>query len=252
MDGYDATTYGSGFADVYDAWYHGITDIEATTATLLDLASGGPVLELAVGTGRLAIPLAEAGADTGVTVTGVDASAEMLALLAARDPHRRVRAIEGDMVTDLPDGPFTLAFVAYNSLFNLTSAEQQHACFGAVAARLSPGGHFVVEAFVPEQPFRDGDTVEVRTLAADRVVLSVTRNDATAQSAIGQFVDIVGRPGEPADVRLRPWAIHYATPEQLDAYAAATGFALAHRWEDFTRQPFRSDSPRHVSVYRRI
>lgn len=250
MEAYDATTYGAGFADVYDDWYQGISDVGETTATLLELAAGGPVLELAVGTGRLAVPLAEAGATVGVTVTGVDASPEMLALLAERDRRGLVHAIEGDMVTGLPDGPFALAFVAYNSLFNLTSDAQQQACFHAVAARLVPGGRFVVEAFVPERPFRDGDTVEVRTLAADRVVLSVTRNDAAAQTAIGQFVDIAGPPGQPAEVRLRPWAIRYATPEQLDGYATRAGFELVERWEDFGRRPFGAESPRHVSVYR--
>ena len=251
MEGYDATTYGAAFADVYDEWYAGITDVATTVATLLELAGDGPVLELAVGSGRLAVPLARAGAPRSVRVTGIDTSAAMLARLSAHDPDGLVTAIEGDMVADLPGGPFTLAFVAYNSLFNLTAAGDQAACFAAVAARLTPGGRFVVEAFVPDEPFRDGDDVAVRTLTADRVVLAVTRNRAVDQSAEGQFVEFVGAPGAAATVRLRPWAIRYATPAQLDAYAAAAGFELDQRWEDFAGTPFTADSTRHVSVFRR-
>ncbi|HWL41435.1 MAG TPA: class I SAM-dependent methyltransferase [Ilumatobacter sp.] len=251
MDGYDEGSYGAAFADVYDEWYQGISDIDATIATLLGLARpGAAVLELAVGTGRLAVPLAEAGAATGITVTGIDASPEMLARLATRDPGNLVATVLGDMVADLPPGPFELAFVAYNSLFNLTGEGQQAACFAAVAERLTPGGRFVVEAFVPDVPFRDGDDIAVRTLSADRLVLSVTRNDAAAQSAIGQFVELAGRPGEPAAVTLRPWAIRYRTPAQLDADATAAGLVLDARWEDFTRAEFTPESPRHVSVYR--
>jgi SAM-dependent methyltransferase len=251
MEGYDATTYGAAFADVYDEWYAGITDVATTVATLLELAGDGPVLELAVGSGRLAVPLARAGVPRGVRVTGIDASAEMLARLSAHDPDGLVAAIEGDMVADLPSGPFALAFVAYNSLFNLTAAGAQAACFAAVAARLTPGGRFVIEAFVPDEPFRDGDDVGVRTLAADRVVLAITRHRAADQSAEGHFVELVGAPGAAATVRLRPWAIRYATPAQLDVYAAAAGFELDQRWEDFAGTPFTADSPRHVSVFRR-
>ena len=241
MEGYDSRSYGAAFADVYDDWYQGISDVDATVATLLDLTPpGSAVLELAVGTGRLAVPLAAAGAAVGVRVAGIDASPEMLARLAQRDPAGLVTAIDGDMVADLPPGPF----VAYNSLFNLTAAGAQAACFAAVAERLGPGGRFVVEAFVPDEPFRDGDDVSVRTLTADRVVLSVSRHVAAAQSAEGQFVEFTN-----GAVRLRPWAIRYATPAQLDAYATAVGLTLEHRWDDFTRAEFTSASVRHVSVY---
>jgi SAM-dependent methyltransferase len=250
MEGYDATTYGEAFADVYDEWYAAISDVDATVATLLELAGAGPVLELAVGTGRLAVPLARAGAGRRLAVSGIDASAAMLARLAARDPDRLVETVIGDMAADLPHGPFSLVVIAYNSLFNLTEASAQAACFAAVASRLARHGRFVVEAFVPDEPFPDGDAVEVRSMTAERIVLSVTRNTAATQSAAGQFVEFAGGPGENATVRLRPWAIRYATPAQLDAMASTAGFTLEHRWEDFARQPFTPDSARHVSVYR--
>jgi SAM-dependent methyltransferase len=246
VDGYGARTYGEAFADVYDEWYAGISDVDTTVADLLDLATGGPVLELGVGTGRLAVPLAEAGRVAGVRVFGVDSSPAMLERLATRDTAHLVRAIEADMVSGLPPGPFTLVFVAYNTLFNLTDDGAHAACFRAVASRLAPGGRFVVEAFVPDEPPRSGDDVSVRSLAADRLVLSVTRHEPDRQAAAGQFVELT----EAGGVRLRPWSIRYATPDQLDRLAADAGFALEHRWAGFGRTPFEPDSPRHVSVYR--
>jgi SAM-dependent methyltransferase len=246
MDGYDERTYGDAFADVYDAWYDGISDVDATVAELLSLAGDGPVLELGVGTGRLAVPLAEAGRAGGVRVVGVDASAAMLARLADRDTARLVHVVLGDMVADLPPGPFTLAYVAYNTLFNLTADDAQEGCFRAVAARLAAGGRFVIECFVPQDPPPQGDDISVRSMTADQVVLSVARHDPGRQTAAGQFVELT----EAGGVRLRPWSIRYATPGQLDAMAASSGFTPEHRWEAFGRVPFDEGSPRHVTVYR--
>ncbi len=247
MEGYDATTYGAAFADVYDDWYRGISDVEATVADLLELAGPGPILELGVGTGRLAVPLAEAGRTHGIRVSGVDTSPAMLDRLTDRDPDGLVDVVCGDMVDDLPDGPFSLAFVAYNTIFNLTADGAQVACFRAVAERLAPTGRFVIEAFVPDDPPRDGDHVSVRTLTADRVVLSVTVHDAATQTAEGQFVEL----SESGGVRLRPWSIRYETPAGLDRLAIGAGFELEHRWASFGRRPFGPDSARHISVYRK-
>jgi SAM-dependent methyltransferase len=247
MQGYDASSYGDGFADVYDDWYHGISDVDVTVVELLDLAGSGPVLELGVGTGRLAVPLAEAGLGQQVAVVGIDASAAMLARLAWRDPGRLVETILGDMRYDLPDGPFALVFAAYNTLFNLNDEGAQARCFADVALRLRPGGRFVIEAFVPDEPPRRGDSVTVRSITADRVVLSVSVADPNHQLASGHFVEIT----EATGIRLRPWSIRYSTPAQLDQYARAAGMTLEHRWESFGRVPFDDDSPRHVSVYRR-
>ena len=247
MRGYDDTTYGAAFADVYDDWYQGISDIDATIADLVELAGGGAALELGVGTGRLAIPLAY-HAQGPSTVAGIDNSPAMLDRLRANDPDGRIEVLCGDMVDDLPDGPFTLAFVAYNTIFNLRAQATQAACFQAVARRLVPGGRFVIEAFVPDDPPRHGDDISVRTLEVGRVVLSISRHDAEQQSAEGQFVELT----ESGGVRLRPWSIRYATPGELDEMAAAAGFELEARWGDFGRTEFRSESTRHVSVYRAI
>jgi SAM-dependent methyltransferase len=247
MDGYDETTYGEAFADVYDDWYAAISDVDTTTATLVELAEGGPVLELGVGTGRLSVPLAEAGREVGVAVTGLDASRAMLDRLAVRDPERLVEPCLGNMAGPLPRGPYRLVIVAYNTLFNLTSAALQEACFREVAAVLTPGGRFVVEAFVPDPTTSPTSDVSVRTLTSDRVVLSVSRQDPERQTAEGQFVEL----SESGGVRLRPWSIRYSTPAELDRMADDAGFDVEHRWASFDRAAFHDDDGRHVTVFRR-
>lgn len=241
MRGYHDASYGDAFADVYDEWYADISDVDATVRTLAELAGDGPVLELGVGTGRLAIPLAAAG----VEVHGLDTSAAMLSQMVAKPGGEAVHAHLGDMVRGLPDGPFQLAFVAYNTFFNLLTETDQQECFAAVAQRLCDGGVFVIEAFVPEATQDPAAALTVKSVTADRVVLSVSTSDPAAQRAEGQYVDIT----EAGGVRLRPWSIRWVTPAQLDEMAAAAGFHLLHRWEDFTTAAFDAESPRHVSVF---
>jgi SAM-dependent methyltransferase len=147
-----------------------------------------------------------------------------------------------------PPGPFALAFVAYNSLFNLTTAEDQARCIDNVARRLLPGGRFVVEAFVPDPTFGGpGEHVTLRSLRADSVVLAVSRHDGHDQRAEGAYVEL--RDGQP--VRVRPWAIRWSTPDELDTWAARAGLERDHRWADVARRPFDESSAQHVSVYRR-
>ncbi len=243
MQGYGATSYGDGFADVYDEWYRGISPVDETVGCLAELVpDGGRVLELGVGTGRLAIPLAEL---LDRPVVGVDASRPMLDVLASKSADK-VTPICGDMVDDLPAGPFGLVFVAYNTFFNLLSESRQQRCFSRVAERLGPGGGFVIEAFVPNPDLHPPNSVAVRSVTVDRVVLSVSTTDPSSQTAEGQFVDIT----EAAGVKLRPWSIRWATPEQLDAMATRAGLRLSSRWGGFDRSPFDARSERHVSVYR--
>jgi SAM-dependent methyltransferase len=241
MEGYDERSYGDGFADVYDEWYADVTDVDATVARMLSLAGpSGRVLELGVGTGRLAVPMATAG----LQVVGVDSSDAMLDRLVATSG---VTAILGDMVDDLPDGPFDAVLVAYNTIFNLLDEARQQRCFTAVASRLRPGGTFVVEAFVPdaERRARPTSDVSVRTLAVDQVVLSVSVDDPDSQRAEGQFVQF----SEGGGVRLRPWSIRWATPAQLDDMAAHAGLALLARFGDMAGDGFDDDSTQHVSIY---
>jgi len=247
VKGYRDDAYGDRIADVYDDWFADGFGGGSTAANVAFLDSllphrPGAILELAVGTGRLAIPLARLGHD----VTGIDISTEMLDRLRANDTEKLVEVVEGDMVDDLPTGPFDLVYVAFNSLFMLAEPARQAACFEAVARRLDPGGLFVVEAFVPWDPPRGGSHVEVRSMTADRVVLAADITDADAQVVHGQFVELAD--GQP--VRLRPYVLRWSRPDELDGWADASGLALAERFGDVERAPFTDESPFHVSVYR--
>ncbi len=246
MAEYGPESYGEAFADVYDDWYPNVTAVATCPPPHAGLAGGGRVLELGVGTGRLAVPLAEHCSRGGhcAEVVGVDASPAMLARLADRDPGHTVTAHLVDMATDLPAGPFSLVFVAYNTLFNLVSEAAQASCLALVADRLEPGGRFVVEAFVPVLDGPDRG-VEGRPLD-DGVVLNVTIRDPTLQVVRGQQVEL--RNG---GVRLRPWQIRYLTPSQLDELASAVGLVRVARWSDWTGSAFGDDSTRHISVYAR-
>jgi SAM-dependent methyltransferase len=248
--GFRSDSYGDAFADVYDDWYADITDLPTTVGFVAELAGrDGSVLELGVGTGRLALPLA---AMVG-RVVGIDSSAKMLDKLRE---HRAqgaatgtVDIVHGDMVDDLPAGPFDVVLAAYNTVFNLTTADRQQACFDRVAATLCPGGAFVVEAFVPqhdpEQP--RGSSVTLRSMTADTVVLSASVHDAERQTAEGQFIQL----SEGGGVRLRPWAIRWADPDELDAMAARSGLTRTGRFADYDRSAFGPGSDRHVTVYTR-
>jgi len=250
MDGYDETTYGERFVDVYDDWYGTITDTEACVAALAAAAAEAAagedraprVLELGVGTGRLALPLAA----TGARVTGVDASAAMLDALAAKDPGATVRAVLGDMADPpLAGERFDLVVVAYNTFFNLVQPGAQDRCLRSVAALLEPGGRFVLEAFVPDL-LATGDLVAPKQVTADKVVLSVVQAHPERQELVGQYVDLTE-----SGIALRPWHIRWATPEQLDAAAARAGLVLERRAAGWDGAPFADGSPAHVSTYRR-
>ncbi len=245
MHGYGPTSYGEAFADVYDEWYERISDVDATVTAVSALAGGGPVLELGVGTGRLALPLAGRGVETW----GLDASPAMLARLQAKPEAATVRTVQGDMAAPpLRPGPrFAVVFCAYNTFFNLLTTDAQATCLRACAALLRPGGRLAIEAFVP----LDGDQtpegpVSVRSISADEVVLSVAARDASAQTVTGQFVEL-----RESGVRLRPYRIRYLYPHQLDELAASVGLSLVDRWADWGGAPFDGDSPNHVSVYGR-
>ncbi|MGH9184614.1 MAG: class I SAM-dependent DNA methyltransferase [Acidimicrobiales bacterium] len=244
MEGYGPTTYGESFADVYDDWYAEITDVEATVAKLVELAVGEPVLELGVGTGRVAIPLA----DRGLIVWGVDASEEMLAGMASRPGGDRVVAVRADMADmELGDGapPFGVAFAAFNTFFNLTSRDAQARCLSKLGDALAPGARLVIEAFVPaDLGGRAGTDVGVHAISLDRVVLSAIRLDPVEQTVSGQYVDISEQ-----GIRLRPWMIRWALPDEIDALAGEAGFRLSERSANWTGEPFRDTSPTHVSVY---
>jgi SAM-dependent methyltransferase len=242
MTDYRPWTYGDSFADVYDDWYTDVSDVAATVGCISQLAGHRPVLELGVGTGRLARPLAAAGVD----VWGVDASPAMLARLDGA----AVRRLVGDMA-HLPFDPgprFGVVFAAYNTFLNLTTEADQAACLREVAGVVRPGGVIAIEAFVPAGDVPDGPgPVSTQTVALDRVVLAVADHDAERQVITGQHIEL--RDGRPP--RLRPWRLRYLHPEQLDALASAAGLEREYRWSDWSGAPFKEDSETHVTIYRR-
>jgi hypothetical protein len=168
----------------------------------------------------------------------------MLARLRDKPGGEQIPVTLGDMARDVPVGPFRVIFVACNSFFGLLSADAQHRCLHAVAQRLEPGGTFVLEAFVPEPP-TEGSRVEVRRMTADRLVLMVSVDHPDDQRSEGHFVDLT----ELGGVRLRPWAVRWSFPEELDAMAAAAGLTLVGRWAGWNGEPFDADSRTHVSHY---
>lgn len=237
MDGYHASTYGDAFADVYDEWYADLTDLDSFVEFFRrHLPPTAHVLELGVGTARLARALCQAG----MHVTGIDASTEMLQRV---EPISGLTLILGDMVDDLPSGPFDAVLCGFNTFFNLLTEHRQRACLAAVAERLADGGLLIVEAATPLAS--DESAVTVRSMTASEVVLSVSRSRADHQVVEGHYISL--RTNEP--VRLRPWSIRWCSPEQLDALAAAAGLRGVARFATWGEQPFSDDDNRHVSLY---
>ena len=254
LDGYDETTYGDSFADVYDEWYDDLADDDfvAVVAALLP-AESARVLELGVGTGRLLEKLRRLRPDSGDDYSGIDSSDAMLHRAHTRLGDR-AHLVTGDFSRTLPTGPFDVVFVGYNTLFNLPDAESLASCMGLVAERLAPGGSFVVDATFPVDDDASStsdqstsDHVGIRTMRTGEVVLTVSRHDPAARRIIGQFVSYVD--GE--RVRLRPWVVRYWPPEELDRVAETAGLTLVARTADGAGTPYVSGGNRHISHYRR-
>jgi SAM-dependent methyltransferase len=241
MADYAASTYGDRWADVYDEWVAGRWASAGDVDFLAALAAGGRVLELGVGSGRIAIPLAE----RGLEVVGIDASPRMLELLRAKSD--RVAAVAGEMADVDAPGDFDLVYVVFNTIFALLTQDEQVRCFANVAARLTERGVFVVQAFVPLlERFRLGQQLYANDVGLDSVELVASRHDAVAQRIATQVVTL-----SPDGMRLRPIQLRYAWPSELDLMARLAGLGLRERYETFERRPFTGTSTMHVSVYAR-
>jgi hypothetical protein len=243
MKDYDASTYGDRIADVYDQWYDNAAflDRDAAVETLTDLAADGPALELAIGTGRVALPLRE----RGVEVHGIDASEAMVAKLREKPGGDAVRVTIGDFADVAVDGRFRLVYVVFNTFFALDSQDEQIRCFVNVAAHLTDDGVFVIEAFVPEPDRFDGN-VRVSRIDADTVQLDASLVDRAEQRSESRHVVIT-----PTGAKFYPVRIRWSYPSELDLMARLAGLRLRHRWGGWRDQPFTKTSPRHVSVYER-
>lgn len=244
IPGYGPSTYGDGFAEVYDDWYSGLDDGDFIQY-IVSLLPERPVsiLELGVGTGRLLAQLRSRRPHND-TLFGIDSSVAMLDRLRTRNDLQDVHVTVGDFSQQLPDGPFDLIFVGYNTLFNLPDEDALHSCLSLVRDKLSFNGFFALDVVIPE-PASTADIVSVKSLSRDSVTLSVSRHDHQSQRITGQFVDISSESG----VVLRPWSVRYWTPEQLDARAAAAGLSLQSRFADGNRTTYDSDNARHISTY---
>lgn len=239
-------TFGDRWADVYDertARRPGPDAARAAVDGLAGLAGGGRVLELGIGTGRIALGLVE----RGLEVHGIDASEAMLAELRRKPGGATVPVTMGDFADVEADGRFDLVFVAFNTLFALTTQDDQVRCFGNVARHLTDDGVFVIEAFVPDLGrFDRGQTVRALHVGADGVDLEATAHDAAAQTVTSQLIVVTE-----AGIRLLPVHLRYAWPAELDLMARLAGLTLRERWAGWDRSPFTSASGAHVSVYGR-
>ena len=219
-------------------------DEAATVAFLEEFARGGPVLELAIGTGRIALPLAA----RGVKVDGIDFSPAMVARLRAKPGGDRIAVTMGDFAEAAVPGRYRLVYLVFNTLFNLLTQDAQARCFASAAARLDEGGVFVVEGFVPSwlHRLRDGQYVEAESVEVGGVVLDVGRHDPVAQRLDESHVQLT-----PKGIRLFPVACRYAWPSELDLMARMAGLTLRERWGGWAREPFTAESRNCISVWGR-
>lgn len=217
-------------------------DEAATVAFLRDLAGEGPALELAVGTGRIARPLAA----QGIHVDGIDLSSAMIDVLRTQPGGDQIAVTMGDFADVPVAGTYPLIYVVYNTLFNLLTQDDQVRCFQNVATHLTDDGVFVIEAFQPGYLYRlrDDQYVDAEAVEVDEVRLDVARHDPVMQLLVESHVSL-SREG----VRLYPIVCRYVWPSELDLMARLAGLRLKERWAGWNREPISAASRNLVSVY---
>jgi SAM-dependent methyltransferase len=206
---------------------------------LVDIAGGGPALELGIGTGRIALPLAE----RGVEVHGLELSKAMAARLSSKPGGVGISVTIGDFATTRVEGSFSLAYLVFNTIMNLTTQAAQVSCFRNVGAHLQPGGLFVVEVMIPElRRLPPGEAF--RVFEASDKHWGVDEYDVATQGLISHHLEIV-------DGRLERYSMpfRYVWPSELDLMAELAGMTLRERWGGWNREPFTGESRKHVSVW---
>jgi SAM-dependent methyltransferase len=210
-----------------------------TVDFLAGLAGNGAALELGIGTGRIALPLAQ----RGVRVHGIDLSEAMVARLRAKPGAEAIGVTIGDFASTVVEGTFSLAYLVFNTIMNLTTQDEQVACFQNVAAHLEPGGCFVIEVGVPGlQRLPPGEIFQPFTVTPTR--LGFDEYDIAAQGLVSHHYSLVDGSFNVNSVPFR-----YVWPAELDLMARIAGLALRERWSGWLREPFTSDSTTHVSVW---
>jgi Methyltransferase domain len=240
MDGYEPVM---SFTPEVAAGYDQLCeDSGPAVAFLAGLAGPGPALELAVGTGRLALPLAQ----LGVPVEGIDFSAAMIAKLREKPGGDQLKVTMGNLADVPVEGSYRLIYLACNSLFNLVTQDEQVRCFGNVARHLASNGLFAIEAFVPTHlmDLRADQYVAAETIGLDQVRLDVARHDGATQLIYENHVTLAS-----TGISLNPIITRYAWPSELDLMARIAGLTLRERWGGWQREPFTTLSQTHVSVY---
>jgi SAM-dependent methyltransferase len=242
MENYEpAMSFGEDAAEIYDDEPRG--DEAEAVAFLEQLAAGGPALELAIGTGRIALPLTA----RGIRVDGIDFSDAMVAKLRAKPGGDQISVTMGDFADVPVSDSYRLIYVVYNTLFNLLTQEDEVRCFENVAAHLTEDGSFVVEASSPSffYRLRNDQHADAEAIEVDEVRLDVLRHDPVTQTIEESHVHLSQR-----GVRLFPIVQRYAWPSELDLMARIAGLRLKERWDGWNREPFTSTG-NVVSVYGR-
>jgi SAM-dependent methyltransferase len=213
--------------------------VNATVGLLVELAGGGRALEFGIGTGRIALPLA----GRGVPVHGIDLSPAMVARLRAKPGGEAIGVTIGDIATTRVDGTFSLVYLVFNTIMNLTTQDAQVACFRNAAAHLEPGGCFVIEQRVPElRRLPPGQDILPWHVSEERVVFY--SYDVATQAMHGHYVNFTDGRAEYSTIPFR-----YVWPAELDLMAQLAGLRMYERWGGWAREPFTGDSTQHVSVW---
>lgn len=241
MAPHDASTYGEHIAEVYDHWPGVPANAAAAVEFLAPLAKSRRALELGIGTGRVALPLAA----RGVKVHGIDASPAMVAELRRKSGGDAIPVEIGNFADVRIGGRFALVYVVFNTFFALLTQNEQVQCFARVAKRLTPGGAFVIEAFIPDlSRFDRGQRTSTLLLDDDRAIIDAATIDYASQVVRSQHILV-----SDAGVRRYPVVLRFAYPSELDLMARLAGMRLRERLGGWDRSPFTSSSAAHVSVY---
>ncbi|MCJ7537192.1 MAG: class I SAM-dependent methyltransferase [Anaerolineales bacterium] len=239
MNKYSETTYGETIAEVYDHWYAEFDP--AMISTLVDFAQDGRALELGIGTGRIALPLQQAG----IEVHGIDSSQAMLTKLKDKPGGESIQVSHGNFADLEVEGRFDLIFVIFSTFFALPTQEEQIRCFNKVASRLTPDGVFVVEVFVPDMArYVDNQTVRAVDIGDDDLRLEATQIDPLKQQVSSKLINFTA-----VGIRMYPIKIRYAWPSELDLMAKLAGLSLRHRWGNWRKDDLTIEDNKHISVY---
>jgi SAM-dependent methyltransferase len=231
-----AERYDEASADMFDP-----AVVDPVVDFLVELARGGAALELGIGTGRIALPLAQ----RGIRVHGIDLSESMVAKLRAKPGARDIGVTIGDFATTRVEGTFAVAYLVFNTIMNLTTQDEQVACFQNVATHLEPGGCFVIEVGVPAlQRLPPGETI--RAFEVSPTKLGFDEIDVASQGLISHHYSVVD---DKLEVFSTPF--RYVWPSELDLMARLAGMTPRERWGGWKREPFTSESRKHVSVWQK-